>query len=216
METSTQTEKETKGLVLLDKVYGYVLNGVPSLSSEPVEKLAGYYLDTHRDNREVAIEKFIMNQKLKCASTGFITGLGGVITLPITIPADLISSLYIELRMIAGIAYIRGYDLRDDAVKTLLYMCLLGNAVGDLVKNAGIQITGKYAANKILPKLSREIIVKINKTVGFRLLTKGGTKGIVNLGKMIPLLGGIFSGTFNWYEVAFYAKIAKNMFNEKQ
>ncbi len=212
METDVQ-KKEEKGVALLNSLYQFVINGVPPLS-EPVEELAGYYKTRYPDNCETAIEKFILNQKLKCSTTGFITGLGGLLTLPITLPADLASSLYMELRMIAGIAYIRGYDLKDDAVKTLLYLCLVGNAAGDIIKQVGIKISGRYTLKKLLPRLSKEIIVKINKAVGFRLVTKAGSKGIINVAKLIPLLGGIVSATFNWFEVAFYARIAKRMFEE--
>jgi hypothetical protein len=39
------------------------------------------------------------------------------------------------------------------------------------------------------------VITKINQKVGFRLLTKFGSKGVINLGKMVPLTGGIIGGT---------------------
>lgn len=214
MDTEAQKQEE-KGAILLDNLYRFVITGVPPIS-EPIEELAGYYLEHNPNNRDIAVEKFIQNQKLKCSTTGFITGLGGLLTLPLTLPADLASSLYMELRMIAGIAYIRGYDLKDDTVKTLLYLCLVGNAAGDVIKQVGIKISGRYTLKKILPKLSREILVKINKAVGFRLVTKGGTKGVINLAKMVPLLGGVVGATFNWYEVALYAKIAKRMFEENK
>ena len=206
-------KQEEKGVMLLDNLYRLVITGVPPIS-EPVEELAGYYLAQHSNNKEIAIRKFIQNQKLKCSTTGFLTGLGGIITLPLTLPADLASSLYMELRMIAGIAHIRGYNLKDDSVKTMLYLCLVGNVTGDIIKQVGIKISGQYTLRKILPKLSREVIVKINKAVGFRLITKGGSKGIINLTKMVPLLGGVVGATFNWYEVSFYARLANRMFEE--
>lgn len=202
------------GNTLLQKAYDFVLNGLPTVS-EPLSELVAPYI-AHNENKEAAIEQFILNQKLKCAGTGFVTGLGGVLTLPVTIPADLVSSLYIELRMIAAIATIRGYNVHDDQVKALVYMCLIGNAIGDIVKQVGIQVAEKMAVKKLLPKLTQEIIVKINKAVGFRLITKGGTKGIINLGKAIPILGGIVGGTYNWVEVAICARAAKKMFNENK
>lgn len=210
MDTNVQKTEE-KGVMLLESMYRFVMAGVPQIS-EPVEELAGSYLAHCPDNREEAIEKFIMNQKLKCASSGFVTGLGGLLTLPITLPADLASSLYMELRMIAGIAYIQGYDLKDDTVKTAMYLCLVGNAAGDVIKQVGIKLSGQYALKKLLPKLSREVIIKINKAVGFRLVTKAGSKGLINLTKMVPVIGGVVGATFNWYEVEFYAKMAKRMF----
>ena len=37
-------------------------------------------------------------------------------------------------------------------------------------------------------------MTKINQKVGFRLLTKFGEKGAVNLVKMLPLVGGVIGG----------------------
>lgn len=212
MENEVITAKAEKGNALLEWAYNFVLNGLPNVS-EPLSELVAPYIGRYKTS-EIAIEQFILNQKLKCAGTGFVTGLGGIMTMPVTIPADLISSLYIELRMIAGIAMIRGYDIHDDQVKTLAYLCLIFNTAGDVIKQVGIQAVEKIAVKKLLPKLSQEVIVKINKAVGFRLLTKGGAKGLINFGKAIPVFGGIVGAAYNWGEVAICAKAAKKMFNE--
>ena len=47
------------------------------------------------------------------------------------------------MRMIAAIAYIRGYNLKDDEVKTLIYCILAGLSIENLLKSAGIQFTKK-------------------------------------------------------------------------
>ncbi len=211
-DTKIIEEKSKKGVQLLEKIYDFTLNGVPTIS-EPISELIAPYCDNYTD-KEVAIKKFIRNQKIKCSTTGFLTGLGGLITLPVTLPTDIASSLYMELRMIAGIALIRGYDIKQDEVKTLLYLCLAGNSCSKILKDAGIQVAEKIAIKKLIPMISTNVIKSINKAVGFRLITKFGSKGIVNFGKMIPLVGGVVGGVFNWAEVAFYARTAKKMFNE--
>jgi hypothetical protein len=38
------------------------------------------------------------------------------------------------------------------------------------------------------------VIKTINKSVGTRLVTKFGSKGIINLGKAVPLVGGLIGG----------------------
>ena len=63
-------------------------------------------------------------QIAKTASSGFLTGLGGVLTILITLPADLGSAYFIQLRMIAAIAYMGGYDAKSEQVRTLSYVCL--------------------------------------------------------------------------------------------
>lgn len=44
-----------------------------------------------------------------------------------------------QMRMVAAIAKIGGYDVRSDPVQTLIFMCLTGTAISDVVKRAGIQ-----------------------------------------------------------------------------
>ena len=117
------------------------------------------------------------------------------------------------MRMIAAIAAMRGYNVLEDKVKTLVYVCLVGNTAGDLVKQAGIKAGNQLAAKKLLPKITGEMIKKINQAVGFRLLTKGGTKGVINIGKAIPLIGGFVGGTYNLIEVGVFAKRAKAFFD---
>ncbi|MBD5206810.1 MAG: EcsC family protein [Bacteroidales bacterium] len=199
-------------VTVLDRVYKVALNGLPHVD-KPLDTLVNSYI-SNASSKDEAIKKFIRNQKIKCGTTGFLTGLGGLLSLPVTIPADVASSLYIEMRMIAGIAMIRGYNIFDDQVKTLVYLCLVGNAAGDAMKQAGIQVGEKIVIKKLLPKLNRKIINKINQLVGFRLLTKNGSKGILNLGKMVPILGGVIGGGWNIAEVGFFANQAKKMFTE--
>lgn len=206
--------EQNSNVSVLDKIYGVAINGVPYLD-KPLDLTVQSYVSKAKTTED-AINSFVSNQKIKCGTTGFVTGLGGLLTLPVTIPADLASSLYIELRMIAGIAMIRGYNIYDDQVKTLVYLCLVGNAVGDVVKQVGIKIGERVAVKKLLPKLTREVTKKINQRVAFRLLTKNGSKGIINAGKLVPLIGGIIGGIWNVAEVGIFAKHAKKMFNENR
>jgi hypothetical protein len=201
-----------RNITTLDKIYDLALNGIGGIS-EPLGDFVSDYISRY-GRTEKAIDKMVSAQKLKLTTSGFVTGLGGLITLPVTIPADLASSLYVEMRMIAAIASLRGYNIYSDQVKTLVYVCMVGNALGDVIKQAGIKTATQLTVKKLLPKLTREIIVKINKAVGFRLLTKGGSKGVINVGKAIPIIGGIVSGGFNYFEVEIYAQWAKKMFNE--
>lgn len=115
----------------------------------------------------------IDNQIIKCATSGFITGFGGLITLPITIPANVSSVLYVQMRMIACIAYMAGYDIKSDQVQTLVYACLAGISVTEILKQTGVKIRMKMANNAI-SKIPGKTLTKINQKVGFRFVTKFG------------------------------------------
>lgn len=194
---------------LLDKLYDNSIQGLPKVSP-PIENLAADYLSKHPDT-ETAAKSFINYQIAKCTTSGFVTGLGGLITLPVAIPANISSVLYVQMRMIACLAYMGGYDTNSDQVQTLVYACLAGISLDQVVKQVGIKVGVKFA-NSMVKKIPGQVLTKINQKVGFRLLTKFGTKGIINIGKAIPLVGGVISGGFDFAETKIIADRAYKMF----
>ena len=203
-------ENGQKGLGVLEAVYGKVISGVHPLS-EPLEKFAEEYIRQAAGDKEKAVDDMVSNQVAKLATTGFLTGLGGLITLPVSIPADITTGLYVQMRMICSIAYMRGYDIQSDAVKTLVYTSLVGLKIVDLVKQVGLKASEKIALN-MLKKLPGQILVKINQKIGFRFLTKFGQKGLVNIWKVIPVVPGIVNAAWNAVETKAVAERAKKNF----
>ncbi len=208
---NTANLDESKILQILNACYDKALDGIPVVS-ESVEELAESYLKKYGD-ADKAISKMVTNQVVKCGTSGFLTGLGGLITLPVAIPANISSVIYVQLRMIAAIAHIRGFDATDDEVKTLAFVCLTGSAMTDILKSAGIKFTEKLTLNMI-KKIPGTVLTKINQKVGFRFITKMGEKGIVNLGKAIPLVGGVIGGGLDVASTNIIASNAKRVFNK--
>lgn len=194
---------------LLDKLYDQSIHGIAKVSP-PVEKLANNYLEKSND-ATTAAKKFINYQIAKCTTSGFVTGLGGLITLPVAIPANVGSVMYVQMRMIACLAYMGGYDTDSDQVQTLVYACLAGISIDQILKQAGIQFGNKFVM-AMVKKIPGEVLTKINQKVGFRFVTKFGTKGIVNIGKAVPVVGGIISGGFDFVETKVIANRAYKMF----
>ena len=150
---------------------------------------------------------------MKGATTGFVTVLGGLIPLPVAIPANISSVMYVQMRMIACIAKMGGYDVTSDQVQTMIYMCLTGTTASDLVK-MGLIRTGTKSLEAAIKKIPRAALVKINQKVGFRFITKFGEKGVINLGKMLPLAGGVIGGGVDVASTSIIAKNAIRMFME--
>lgn len=188
-------KKITHGLIMktLDFAYEKAVNGVPGFDS--AEEMAQDYMNSH-DDKVKSANSLIRWQVSKAGTSGFLTGLGGIITMPITIPINLASVIYIQIRMIAAIAIMGGCDLKDDKVKSLVYMCMAGNGAKDILKDIGI-VVGRKLTTSMIKNISGKTISAINQKVGFRLLTKFGGKGVLNLGKTVPLLGGLIGGTFD-------------------
>lgn len=196
----------------LDWAYEKAVAGVPGLDS--ADEMAQDYLKGD-GSLEDRVNSLIRWQNTKAGTSGFLSGLGGVMLMPVTIPANISSVMYVQVRMIAAIAKMGGHDLKDDRVKTLVYACLCGNAAKDIVKDVGIKI-GTRLTEQAIKSISKEVIVKINQAVGFRLVTKFGEKGLINLGKAIPLFGGIVGATFDSVATNAIGNIARETFISKE
>jgi len=199
---------ESKIMQALDWAYEKAVNGVAGLDS--AIELAEDYKQEGGTPHEQA-NSLIRWQNTKAATSGFITGLGGIITLPIAIPANIASVLYVQVRMIAAIAHLGGYDVKNDKVKTLVFACMAANSAKDVAKDVGIAVGNKLAMNAV-KNISGKTIQEINKRVGFKLLTKFGEKGVINLGKAIPILGGIIGGSFDAYATNAVGNVARDTF----
>ena len=64
----------------------------------------------------------------------------------------------------------------------------------------------------LLKKVPGSVLTKINQKVGFRLVTKFGEKGVINLVKFVPLIGGIIGAGFDYFGTSAIAKAAKKVF----
>lgn len=196
---------------MLDKLYSKSIDGVPHVS-QPIEELTNQYLSKHNSIEEAA-KSFIKYQIAKCTTSGFITGFGGVVTLPVTIPANIGSVLYVQMRMIACLAKMGGYEINDDQTQTLVYACLAGVSVDTIIKQTGVKL-GTKLTTSLVKKIPGSALIKINQKVGFRMLTKFGTKGVINIGKMIPVVGAAVSGTLDFFETKIIAERAYKLFIE--
>lgn len=193
----------------LDLCYEKCLDGIPMVSVG-VEEMAEEYLQRYATKKK-ACKAMQKNQIIKCTTSGFLSSLGGVITMPVTLPANLTRVLYVQMRMIACTAYMAGFDLRSDVTQTFVYACLAGIAVNGLAKRMGMQL-GVKMTNALIQKIPAKVLTGINQKVGFRLVTKFGTKGAVNLGKTIPVFGGVIGGGLDYAETKVIAARAYRWF----
>lgn len=115
---------------LLDKLYEQSMHGVAKVSP-PIDTLSSDYLQKNRDV-DTAAKQFITYQIAKCTTSGFVTGLGGLITLPVAIPANVGSVMYVQMRMIACLDIVALYTVKHHIIaadkKTIVssYICNRG------------------------------------------------------------------------------------------
>ncbi|GAB2023968.1 EcsC family protein [Lactovum odontotermitis] len=205
------TLSQEKMTQALDWCYNRTLQGLPG--QKTIDELINDYLSKY--DKETAIDKLVKYQTTKAAISGFVTGFGGVITMPVTIPANITSVILFQMRMIAAIAKIRGYELRSDQVQTVVYKTLAGTTVTDIVKKRGIAFGNKLTIS-VIKKIPGKALTKINQAVGFRLVTKFGSKGLINLGKMVPVVGAVVGGAFDTGTTLTIARAAKKNFLRRE
>ena len=186
IEKIKATVTEEQMAEILNTLYIKSVNGIPKVSL-PVDDLVADY------SVEEAAKSLINNSTIKCGTSGFLTGFGGFATMIATLPANITSVMYVQLRMCCAIAKMAGYDIHSDQVQTLIYACLTGSAMSDILKQAGIKFGQKFGT-AMVKKIPGKTITAINQKVGFRFVTKFGETGIVNLGKVVPVLGAFIGG----------------------
>ncbi len=165
----------------------------------------------HYDDVEVAIAKVIATHARVVTATGFATGLGGIALLPVAIPTDVATFYAYAGRCAAAVAHLRGYDIESDEVRSVVLLSLLGAGGVAAASKVGVEL-GTKSAMAALKKLPGRVLIEINKKVGFRLITKTGTKGVVNLGKLVPFVGGGVGATVNAVGMRTVATYAKSNF----
>ena len=137
-----------------------------------------------------AIDALIEFHVRLASAQGFVTNLGGAAALPVAVPANLTGVAVVQVRMIAAIAHLRGYDLADNRVRTALVMCLLGGEqVVKLIKEGKLPTSPMAIATAPVfdPLLDARVAEAVVSDLASRI---GGKNLALMLTKRVPLVGG--------------------------
>ena len=202
--------KEVSESRLVTNLLNKALDGIPPLSS--AEDLATEYLtDQGYASHDERVASLVKRETTKNFATGFLTGLGGVITLPVGVPAALGASWMIQARMAGAIARIYGHDLSDERVRTTILLSLAGDVAREAMEDLGIDLGGKLP-NRVIKQVPGRALVEINKRIGIQLLAKAGQRGLAQFPKAIPVVGGVVSGAFDAVVCRMVGRTAKKLF----
>lgn len=193
---------------VLDRLYPTVLDGVPGLGT-PRERasdarLGGGSLDEQADRlvrRHLAIS----------ASAGFLSGLGGWITLPVVLPANMAAVASVQLHMAASMAALAGHDPASPATRERVLRCLIGSGPADPARDAEQETLDRVG----LKLAERAANLVVSSTVG---AVKWGARNIAKkqvqkrLLRGIPLLGGFIGAASDGYVTAKVAEAARDEF----
>lgn len=161
---------------------------------------------------ERTIKRLITESVEAAGVNGFVTGLGGFIAMPVTVPTNIAGALVINARLAAAIAYLRGYDPKDPHVRTVATLIGVGSNAQQIAKTIGIKI-GEKVAIQAIKNLPIAVLREINKKAGFMLVAKFGTKrSVITLAKGVPLVGGVIGGAVDGTMTGVVGRTARAMF----
>lgn len=175
-----------------DWAYERAVRDLPGLDGAAA--LAARYAGRHADP-DKAVAALIAWQSSVAGTAGFLTGIGGVAVLPVAMPANIASALYIQARLIAAIAHLRGHDIRSDEVRTLALACLTGSKAAGTLKDAGVRLGTRLVrdgAGWLSPVLFRKAACAAHAPA---ICVAGN--GAARLGRFVPVLGGLVAGGFD-------------------
>ncbi|MET8631639.1 EcsC family protein [Streptomyces sp. NPDC004680] len=200
---------EQVGATLVEQLRKVVDGGVGPLSGSRsyAEARATSYDDPEKAIRRITNETTVM-----VGTAGFVTGLGGLIALPVTLPANIAGQAILNARLVGAIAHLRGWDLQDELVRHAILITIAGGSPNAVLAGFGVKVTQKLAETAI-QRLPIEVLRAINKKVGFMLVAKYGTKrSMVTLTKLVPGIGGVVGGTVDAAFTRVVARLAKKAF----
>lgn len=176
---------------LLEKGVGGLgpLAGADSLATAYLQD-ADYASD---DQRVAALVRW---EAAKNFTTGFLTGLGGFLTLPIAVPSALAASWVLQARMAAAIARIYGHDLGSESVRTTILLSLAGDVAKTAMKDLGLEV-GDRLTRRAIEQIPGRALVEVNKRVGARLLARVGQRVVLRFPRAVPLIGGVVGGSLD-------------------
>ena len=150
-------------------------------------------------SKEAAMDDVVASHTKLAGANGFLTNLGGFVTLPVALPANVIGFYMLATRMSAAVARLRGYDIADPRIRSAVLLSLVGADSQDLLAKAGmVAPTGRLTA-LAAQRLPGPALMVVNKAVGFRILSTAGKKTFSRFGKSIPLVGGaVGAGLDGW------------------
>ncbi len=207
-ETYTSREKITS---LVKNILNQAIDGTGPLKG--AEKLAADYLQ-NRGTRSTdqLVDSLVRWESSRNFGTGFLTGLGGAVTLPVSIPASIYASWLVQTRMAGAIACLYGYTLTDERVRTFVLLSLMGSAAKQVIRELGVDAARKITTSAI-KKIPSRLLRDLNEKIGIRLLSHTGEKGGINLLRLAPVMGGFVGGVADSMESYIVGRTAKRIFS---
>jgi len=162
----------------------------------------------HSNNAGPAVDTLIEQHVRLAGGQGFVTGLGGIATMVVTLPANVTGLTIVQARLVAAIAHLHGYDLASLKVRTAVAAVLLGpDGVQDQISKG--RLPSRPLAIATAPVFDGPLADTVLNMVGAALTARLGGKHLgASFARKIPLLGGgigMVADGYSTYTIGRYA-----------
>ncbi|MFT2937620.1 hypothetical protein [Enterobacter sp. 03-F-08-SI-ECC] len=182
-------------------LYDKAVSGIAGIES--AETLAERYLADAKGDVTKAAHAMIRWESVKAGSTGFLSGVGGVVAMPVTLPLNITSVLFLQTRLVAAIACLGKRNLADERIRALAGLCLCGNAAKALLQEVALQAMEDWTR-----PFTQRIVEKTLVLMAARAGMRTGGQFI----RLVPLVGGVVSGAVDVTTTSMIGRIACTTF----
>lgn len=195
--------------LILKPLYSRALVGLPLLGT-PVETAARVLArpgTLHDRAREMASVHIAL-----CTSTGFVCGLGGFLTLPVTLPANVVGVALVQLHLCASTAFLGAHDPADPAVRAKIFACMTGSVDPGIERDEAQEVADRSAV-KVAERgirLLAELTAGAFEVAGKFTINQAFRRRVAR--RSLPLVGGVIGGTSDLYSTQRVAEAARMAF----
>jgi hypothetical protein len=159
-------------------------------------------------NVNKAIRALVDSHVRFAGAEGFLTNIGGLVTMAVTLPLNISGLALLQCHLVAGIAHLRGYDLADPRVRNAVIACMLGeDTVKSLVKKK--KLPSSPMAIATAPAVDEDLDLRLAAEVTGELMARvAGKRTVAVVGRRIPVIGGgvgAVTDGFATYQIGRYA-----------
>ncbi len=166
---------------------------------DPAALVGEKHLDERKGDMNKAIKDIIEVHVRLAGAQGFLTNIGGLVTMPVMVPTNIAGLALIQSRMVAAIAHLRGYDLEDKRVRNAILACLLGEErMLAMIKKK--RLPGPPMALATAPVYDPGLDVLMANEVASEMITRIVGKRIAyTVGRRVPVVGGLVGAGTDGY-----------------
>ncbi len=151
-------------------------------------------------NTDQLARRIVRDKAWRSGLIGAATGLGGILALPITLPADVILSWRLQIAMTYAIAHAYGHDTDNEALKATAYSILAGESAKESVKRVSVAMAQRAALQALRDQAKTVVWKQVRRRLLRRTVLRSTPRLVPRLFKAVPLMGVPIGFAFNWWQ----------------